>query len=58
MPAGRRRPRATTVIAAAVVAAVAAGAVVLSGLLPGIERGTVSQRFERRDPFPPRICSR
>src|ERR671935_1066131 len=48
MRAGRRRSRAIAVIVAGVVAAGAAGVADLVKLLPGLEQGSIVQRFERR----------
>src|SRR4051794_5770694 len=52
MRAGRRRSRAIAVIVAGVVAAGAAGGADLVRLLPGLEQGSVVQRFERRGTRP------
>ncbi len=52
MRAGRRRSRAVAVILAGVVAAGAAGIADLVSLLPGLEQGSIVQRFERRGTQP------
>ena len=49
---GRRRSRAIAVIVAGVVAAAVAGVADLVSLLPGLEQGSIVQRFERRGPQP------
>jgi CHASE2 domain-containing sensor protein len=49
---GRRRSRAIAVIVAGVVAAGAAGIADLVSLLPGLEQGSIVQRFERRGTSP------
>src|SRR5882724_128537 len=52
MRSGRRRSRAIAVIVAGVVAAGAAGIADLVSLLPGLEQGSIVQRFERRGKQP------
>jgi CHASE2 domain-containing sensor protein len=49
---GRRRSRAVAVILAGVIAAAIAGIADLASLLPGLEQGTIVQRFERRGSEP------
>ena len=49
---GRRRSRAVAVIVAGIVAAGAAAAADLARLLPGLEQGSIVQRFERRGTRP------
>jgi CHASE2 domain-containing sensor protein len=49
---GRTRSRAAAVIVAGIVAAGAAGGADLVRLLPGLEQGSVVQRFERRGTRP------
>jgi CHASE2 domain-containing sensor protein len=49
---GRRRHRAIAVIVAGVVAAAVAGTADLVSLLPGLEQGSLTQRFERRGKQP------
>src|SRR5512132_700351 len=49
---GRRRSRAIAVILAGVIAAAIAGVADLASLLPGLEQGSIAQRFERRGSQP------
>src|SRR5690242_1493226 len=52
MRAGRRRSRAIAIVLAGVIAAGAAGIADLVSLLPGLEQGSIVQRFERRGSQP------